>query len=78
MSSTGATEDKAGSGEPRSSRIGIGKIVVLSFALLDALDWALHESRTMRMVPHVSRRPFSEESKKKLWRPCREARALGL
>ena len=25
---------------------------------------------------HVNRRIFSEESKKKLWRPCREARAL--
>ncbi len=29
------------------------------------------------MVPRMNRR-FSEESKKKLWRPCREARALGL
>jgi len=38
----------------------------------------LHETRSMRMVPHVNRRYFSEESKKKLWRPCREARALGL
>ena len=26
----------------------------------------------------MNRRSFSEESKKKLWRPCREARALGL
>jgi len=26
----------------------------------------------------MHRRSFSEESKKKLWRPCREARALGL
>jgi len=26
---------------------------------------------------HVNRRIFSAESKKKLWRPCREARALG-
>jgi hypothetical protein len=26
----------------------------------------------------MNRRLFSEESKKKLWRPCREARALGL
>ena len=34
--------------------------------------------RSMRMVPHVNRLYFSEESKKKLWRPCREARALGL
>ena len=31
MSRTGAAEDKAGSGEPRSHRIGIGKIVALSF-----------------------------------------------
>jgi hypothetical protein len=38
----------------------------------------LHENRTMRMVPHVNRLSFSAESKKKLWRPCREARALGL
>jgi len=30
------------------------------------------------MVSHVNRRPFSSDSKKKLWRPCREARALGL
>jgi hypothetical protein len=30
------------------------------------------------MVPHVNRLSFSEESKKKLWRPCREVRALGL
>jgi hypothetical protein len=30
------------------------------------------------MVPHVNRLYLSEESKKKLWRPCREARALGL
>jgi hypothetical protein len=30
------------------------------------------------MVCTMNRRPFSEESKKKLWRPCREARALGL
>ncbi len=26
----------------------------------------------------MNRHTFSEESKKKLWRPCREARALGL
>ena len=25
---------------------------------------------------HVNRRIFSVDSKKKLWRPCREARAL--
>jgi hypothetical protein len=31
----------------------------------------------MRKVLGMNRR-FSEESKKKLWRPCREARALGL
>jgi hypothetical protein len=30
------------------------------------------------MVCSVNRRIFSEESKKKLWRPCREVRALGL
>jgi hypothetical protein len=30
------------------------------------------------MVSHVNRLHFSEESKEKLWRPCREARALGL
>jgi hypothetical protein len=38
----------------------------------------LHENRIMRIVSHVNRLHFSEESKKKLWRPCREARALGL
>jgi hypothetical protein len=38
----------------------------------------LHENRSMRMVPHVNRLNFSEASKKKLGRPCREARALGL
>jgi len=32
----------------------------------------------MRIVPHMNRRFFSNDSKKKLWRPCREARALGL
>jgi len=32
----------------------------------------------MRNNPDMNRRIFSEESKKKLWRPCREARALGL
>jgi hypothetical protein len=32
-------------------------------------------SATMRAM---HRRIFSVESKKKLWRPCREARALGL
>jgi len=33
----------------------------------------------MRIVPHLMHRlSFSVESKKKLWRPCREARALGL
>jgi len=32
----------------------------------------------MRIVSRMNRRPFSSESKKKLWRPCREARALGL
>ena len=26
----------------------------------------------------MHRHTFSDESKKKLWRPCREARALGL
>ncbi len=31
MSRTGTAEDKAGSGEPRRHRIGIGKLVVLSF-----------------------------------------------
>jgi hypothetical protein len=29
-------------------------------------------------IAAMNRRTFSEESKKKLWRPCREARALGL
>jgi hypothetical protein len=38
----------------------------------------LHENRSMRKVSHMNRRYFSEESKKKLWRPCREAQALGL
>lgn len=28
------------------------------------------------MVSHVNRLSFSDDSKKKLWRPCREARAL--
>jgi hypothetical protein len=32
----------------------------------------------MRNNPDMNRRNFSDESKKKLWRPCREARALGL
>jgi hypothetical protein len=31
----------------------------------------------MRYVPDMNRL-FTTESKKKLWRPCREARALGL
>lgn len=30
------------------------------------------------MVPQMNRLYFSEESKKKLWRPCWKARALGL
>jgi hypothetical protein len=30
----------------------------------------------MRKTCSMNRRLFSEESKKKLWRPCREARAL--
>jgi len=30
------------------------------------------------MVPHVNRHHLSEVSKKKLWRPCWKARALGL
>ena len=30
------------------------------------------------MVPHMHRHTFADASKKKLWRPCREARALGL
>jgi hypothetical protein len=38
----------------------------------------LHETRSMRIVSHMNRLSFSEDSKKKLWRPCREARALGL
>ena len=33
MSSTGAAEDQAGSGEPRRNRIGIGKIIVLSLGV---------------------------------------------
>jgi len=32
----------------------------------------------MRNNPDMYRRIFADESKKKLWRPCREARALGL
>jgi hypothetical protein len=32
----------------------------------------------MRNNPDMNRRTFSDESKKKLWRPCREARALEL
>jgi hypothetical protein len=31
----------------------------------------------MRNTARMNRRIFYEESKKKLWRPCREARALG-
>ena len=38
----------------------------------------LHQPQVMRNNPVMNRRNFSEESKKKLWRPCREARALGL
>ena len=41
-------------------------------------DKCLHRAHTMRNNPDMNRRFFSEESKKKLWRPCREARALGL
>jgi len=37
----------------------------------------LHKIVDMRIVSHLMhRRPFSDASKKKLWRPCREARAL--
>jgi len=32
----------------------------------------------MRNSSAVNRRVFSNGMKKKLWRPCREARALGL
>jgi hypothetical protein len=38
----------------------------------------LHHPTVMRKNCRVNRRTFSDESKKKLWRPCREARALGL
>ena len=38
----------------------------------------LHQPPEMRKTCCMNRRFFSEESKKKLWRPCREARALGL
>lgn len=39
----------------------------------------LHKIADMRIVSHLMhRRRFSDASKKKLWRPCREARALGL
>ena len=38
----------------------------------------LHQPPEMRKTCSMNRRFFSEESKKKLWRPCREARALGL
>jgi hypothetical protein len=37
----------------------------------------LRESSLMRNTCDM-RRNFSVESKKKLWRPCREARAQGL
>jgi len=38
----------------------------------------LHNFSDMRILPAMHRRDFSAESKQKLWRPCREARALGL
>ncbi len=37
----------------------------------------LHHPVRMRKDCSMNRRTFSDESKKKLWRPCREARALG-
>ena len=54
-------------------------------------DGSPHGSRTKRSenngckvrllcvrIAAMNRRTFSDDSKKKLWRPCREARALGL
>jgi hypothetical protein len=42
-------------------------------------EWKyLHQRGWMRKTCSMNRRLFSDESKKKLWRPCREARALGL
>ena len=38
----------------------------------------LHQPGVMRNTCSMNRLTFSEGSKKKLWRPCREARALGL
>jgi hypothetical protein len=36
----------------------------------------LHHPGRMRNTYRMNCRFFSDESKKKLWRPCREARAL--
>jgi len=41
-------------------------------------DKWLHDPDHVRIFPDMNRRFFLDESKKKLWRPCREARALGL
>ena len=37
--------------------------------------WGLQRIRVIVQAMHVNRRIFSDESKKKLRRPCREARA---
>lgn len=41
-----------------------------------AAEKHLHQPPHMRKTCGMNCRRFSEESKKKLWRPCREARAL--
>ena len=58
-------------------RLGLYATLAQTDAVTPA-KW-LHSAGSMRIVPHLmNRRPISVESKKKLWRPCREARALGL
>jgi hypothetical protein len=57
-------------GGPRTQTGSAGWIAALR-------KWLHHPGR-MRKDCSMNRRTFSEESKKKLWRPCREARALGL
>ena len=73
---------QVGRGAPASGTGGCGHRRCVPPRHREATDerrakW-LHGFRNMRMVLHMNRRIFSEESKKKLWRPCREARALGL
>ena len=42
------------------------------------MDRWLRNGDRSRILPAMHRHSFSVEAKKKLWRPCREARALGL